>query len=80
VGESPASIGKTCSKIWPIEIPYAAQAFEFRKPIWKSGVLLGRSTKKFAKKVAFAQRDRGFSEDIEKGIEYDQRPHHYKHC
>jgi histidine ammonia-lyase len=46
----------------------AAQAFEFRKPM-KSGVLLDEVHKEIRKKVAFADKDRVFSEDIEKGID-----------
>ena len=51
-----------------IELLTAAQAFEFRKPM-KSGVLLDEVHKTVRKKVAFADKDRVFSDDIEKGIE-----------
>jgi histidine ammonia-lyase len=55
-------------KILAIELLTAAQAFEFRKPM-KSGVLLDEVHKEIRKKVAFAVKDRVFSEDIDKGIE-----------
>jgi histidine ammonia-lyase len=54
-------------KILAIELLTAAQAFEFRKPL-KSGKLLNEVHKAIRKQVAFAQKDRVFSDDIEKGI------------
>lgn len=55
-------------KILAIELLTAGQAFEFRKPM-KSGVFLDEVHKELRKNVAFADKDRVFSEDIEKGIE-----------
>jgi histidine ammonia-lyase len=55
-------------KILAIELLTAAQAFEFRKPL-KSGKLLEEVHRELRKKVTFAQKDRVFSLDIEKGIE-----------
>ncbi|MCM4167725.1 Histidine ammonia-lyase [Arenibacter antarcticus] len=55
-------------KILAIELLTAAQAFEFRKPM-KSGIILDEVHKEVRKKVAFADKDRIFSDDIEKGIE-----------
>jgi len=54
-------------KILAIELLTAAQAFEFRKPM-KSGVFLDEIHKEIRKKVAFADKDRVFSDDIEAGI------------
>ncbi|PIB27377.1 histidine ammonia-lyase [Maribacter sp. 4U21] len=54
-------------KILAIELLTAAQAFEFRKPM-KSGVFLDEIHKEIRKKVAFADKDRVFADDIEKGI------------
>ena len=54
-------------KILAIELLTAAQAFEFRKPL-KSGKLLDEVHKAVRKEVAFARKDRVFSDDIEKGI------------
>lgn len=54
-------------KILAIELLTAAQAFEFRKPM-KSGVLLDQVHQEVRKQVAFAEKDRVFSEDIEAGI------------
>ena len=55
-------------KILAIELLTAAQAFEFRKPM-KSGVLLDEIHKEIRTKVAFADKDRVFSDDIEIGIQ-----------
>ncbi|NKI25289.1 histidine ammonia-lyase [Arenibacter sp. 6A1] len=55
------------AKIQAIELLTAAQAFEFRKPL-KSGVILDEVHKAVRKKVAFAEKDRVFADDIEKGI------------
>ena len=55
-------------KILAIELLTAAQAFEFRKPM-KSGVFLDEIHKEIRKKVAFAEKDRVFADDIEIGIQ-----------
>lgn len=55
-------------KILAIELLTAAQAFEFRKPM-KSGPFLDEVHKEVRKKVAFADKDRVFADDIEIGIE-----------
>lgn len=55
-------------KILAIELLTAAQAFEFRKPL-KSGVFLDEIHKEIRKQVTFADKDRVFADDIEKGIE-----------
>lgn len=55
-------------KILAIELLTAAQAFEFRKPM-KSGLFLDEVHKEVRKKVAFADKDRVFADDIEIGIE-----------
>ncbi len=55
-------------KILAIELLTAAQAFEFRKPM-KSGPFLDEIHKEVRKKVPFAEKDRVFADDIEKGIE-----------
>ncbi len=54
-------------KILAIELLTAAQAFEFRKPM-KSGIFLEEIHKEIRKKVAFADKDRVFADDIKKGI------------
>lgn len=58
-------------KILAIELLTAAQAFEFRKPM-KSGIFLEEIHKEIRKKVAFAAKDRVFSDDIEIGIQMIQ--------
>lgn len=58
-------------KILAIELLTAAQAFEFRKPM-RSGILLDEVHKEVRKQVTFADKDRVFSDDIEKGIEMIQ--------
>ena len=58
-------------KILAIEFLTAGQAFEFRKPM-KSGVFLDGIHKELRKSVAFADTDRVFAIDIEKGIEMIQ--------
>ncbi|TSE08813.1 histidine ammonia-lyase [Aquimarina algiphila] len=55
-------------KILAIELLTAAQAFEFRKPL-KSGIILDEIHKKIRTIVPFADKDRVFADDIEKGIE-----------
>lgn len=59
-------------KILAIEMLTAAQAFEFRKPM-KSGVFLEAVHTEIRKEVAFAAKDRVFSDDIEKGIAMIQK-------
>ena len=54
-------------KILAIELLTAAQAFEYRKPM-KSGILLEKVHNEVRKRVSFAQNDRVFADDIEKGI------------
>ncbi|WP_109300608.1 histidine ammonia-lyase [Aquimarina sp. AU474] len=54
-------------KILAIELLTAAQAFEFRKPL-KSGVILDEIHKEIRNHVSFADKDRVFADDIEKGI------------
>ena len=54
-------------KILAIELLTAAQAFEFRKPL-KSGVFLDEVHNAVREHVAFADKDRVFADDIEKGI------------
>tara|TARA_R110002153_G_scaffold81866_1_gene207031 strand:+ start:1770 stop:3344 length:1575 start_codon:yes stop_codon:yes gene_type:complete len=58
-------------KILAIELLTAAQAFEFRKPL-KSGVFLDEVHNAVREQVAFAVKDRIFTDDIEKGIEMIQ--------
>ena len=55
-------------KILAIELLTAAQAFEFRKPM-KSGLFLEEVHKEVRNKVAFADKDRVFADDIEMGID-----------
>ena len=54
-------------KILAIELLTAAQAFEYRKPM-KSGPILDEIHKMVRTKVSFAEKDRVFSDDIEKFI------------
>lgn len=54
-------------KILAIELLTAAQAFEFRKPL-KSGIFLEEVHNAVREHVAFAEKDRVFADDIEKGI------------
>ena len=55
-------------KILAIELLTAAQAFEYRKPM-KSGLFLEAVHKEVRKRVAFADSDRVFADDIEVGID-----------
>ena len=55
-------------KILAIELLTAAQAFEFRKPL-KSGVILNEIHRFLRTKVAFAEKDRVFADDINITIE-----------
>lgn len=67
-GRKALRVIENVEKILAIELLTAAQAFEFRKPM-KSGVFLDEIHKTVRKKVSFADKDRVFSDDIEKGIE-----------
>jgi len=67
-GRKALQVLENVEKILAIELLTAAQAFEFRKPM-KSGILLEEVHKEIRKKIPFAEKDRVFSEDIEKGIE-----------
>ncbi|MCK8520619.1 histidine ammonia-lyase [Aquimarina sp. D1M17] len=67
-GRKALKVIKNLEKILAIELLTAAQAFEFRKPL-KSGIILDEIHKEIRKYVSFADKDRVFSEDIEKGIE-----------
>ncbi|TAI47179.1 histidine ammonia-lyase [Flagellimonas allohymeniacidonis] len=67
-GRKALHIIENVEKILAIELLTAAQAFEYRKPL-KSGVVLDEIHKFIRTKVAFAEKDRVFAEDIEKGVE-----------
>ncbi|QWX83986.1 histidine ammonia-lyase [Cellulophaga sp. HaHaR_3_176] len=67
-GRKALQVLENVEKILAIELLTAAQAFEFRKPM-KSGVFLEAIHMAIRKKVAFADKDRVFSDDIEKGIQ-----------
>lgn len=71
-GRKTLQIIENVEKILAIELLTAAQAFEFRKPL-KSGVVLDEIHKFIRTKVTFADSDRVFSDDIEKGIEAIQK-------
>lgn len=66
-GRKALQVIENVEKILAIELLTAAQAFEFRKPL-KSGKLLEEVHKAVRKKVAFAEKDRVFADDIEIGI------------
>ena len=66
-GRKALRVIENVEKILAIELLTAAQAFEFRKPM-KSGPILDEIHKALRKEVAFADKDRVFAEDIEKGI------------
>tara|TARA_R110000868_G_scaffold326165_1_gene587139 strand:- start:283 stop:1863 length:1581 start_codon:yes stop_codon:yes gene_type:complete len=66
-GRKAIQVIENVEKILAIELLTAAQAFEFRKPM-KSGIFLEEIHKTIREKVAFADKDRVFAEDIEKGI------------
>ena len=70
-GRKALQIVGNVEKILAIEVLTAAQAFEFRKPL-RSGPVLEEIHKFIRTKVPFAERDRVFSQDIEKGIEIVQ--------
>ncbi|MGS2762742.1 histidine ammonia-lyase [Sinomicrobium sp. M5D2P9] len=70
-GRKALQIIENVEKILAIELLTAAQAFEYRKPL-KSGILLDEIHKFIRTRVSFAENDRVFSDDIEKGIEIIQ--------
>ncbi len=67
-GRKALHVIENVEKILAIELLTATQAFEFRKPL-KSGLILEEVHRLVRKNVSFADRDRVFAEDIEKGIE-----------
>ncbi|MFK5974082.1 MAG: histidine ammonia-lyase [Flavobacteriaceae bacterium] len=67
-GRKALQVIENVEKILAIELLTAAQAFEFQKPM-KSGVFLNEIHIEIRKKVAFADKDRVFADDIETGIE-----------
>ncbi len=67
-GRKAIHVIENVEKILAIELLTATQAFEFRKPL-KSGLILEEVHKLVRKHVSFADRDRVFAEDIEKGID-----------
>lgn len=67
-GRKALQIIENVEKILAIELLTAAQAFEFRKPL-KSGIVMDEIHKFIRTKVPFADSDRVFADDIEKGIE-----------
>lgn len=67
-GRKALQVIENLEKILAIELLTAAQALEFRKPM-RSGVFLDEIHKEIRKKVAFAEKDRVFTDDIEKGIQ-----------
>ncbi|KQC30157.1 histidine ammonia-lyase [Flagellimonas eckloniae] len=71
-GRKALQIIENVEKILAIELLTAAQAFEFRKPL-KSGIVLDEIHKFIRTKVSFADSDRVFADDIEKGIETIQK-------
>src|SRR5690606_15234267 len=66
-GRKALQVLENVEKILAIELLTAAQTVEFRKPM-RSGLLLDKVHQEIRKKVAFADKDRVFSEDIEIGI------------
>lgn len=71
-GRKALQIIENAEKILAIELLTASQAFEFRKPL-KSGVVLDEIHKFIRTKVPFAESDRVFADDIEKGIDMIQQ-------
>lgn len=67
-GRKALQVIENVEKILAIELLTAAQAFEFRKPM-KSGIFLDEIHKEVRKKVAFADKDRVFADDIEIAIQ-----------
>ncbi len=70
-GRKAIRVLENVEKILAIELLTAAQAFEYRKPM-KSGVILDEIHKMVRTKVSFAEKDRVFADDIEKGIDIVQ--------
>lgn len=70
-GRKALQVIENVQKILAIELLTAAQAFEFRKPL-KSGIFLEEVHNAVRKQVPFANKDRVFANDIEKGIEMIQ--------
>lgn len=70
-GRKALQIVANLEKILAIELLTAAQAFEFRKPL-KSGPLLDEIHKFVRSRVPFAEKDRVFALDIEKGLKIIQ--------
>ncbi len=70
-GRKALQVIQNVEKILAIELLTAAQAFEFRKPL-KSGPLLEPIHREIRKKVAFAEKDRVFANDIAIAIEMIQ--------
>ena len=70
-GRKALHIIENVEKILAIELLTATQAFEFRKPL-RSGPILEEIHKWVRTKVSFAEKDRVFADDIEKGIEIIQ--------
>lgn len=66
-GRKALQIIENVEKILAIELLTAAQAFEYRKPL-KSGIVLDEIHQYLRTKVAFAENDRVFADDIETGI------------
>lgn len=67
-GRKALQVIENVEKILAIELLTAAQAFEFRKPM-KSGLFLEEVHKEVRNKVAFADKDRVFADDIGMGID-----------
>ncbi len=67
-GRKALHVIENVEKILAIELLTATQAFEFRKPL-KSGLILEEVHKWVRQQVSFADKDRVFATDIEKGIE-----------
>ncbi|WP_047246459.1 histidine ammonia-lyase [Maribacter thermophilus] len=70
-GRKALQVIENVEKILAIELLTAAQAFEYRKPL-KSGIFLEEVHKEVRKQVPFADKDRVFAHDIEKGIKMIQ--------
>lgn len=71
-GRKALQVIENVEKILAIELLTASQAFEFRKPL-KSGLVLDEIHKFIRTKVSFADSDRVFADDIERGIEIIQK-------
>ncbi|WP_025739425.1 histidine ammonia-lyase [Aquimarina pacifica] len=67
-GRKALRVIENLEKILAIELLTAAQAFEYRKPL-KSGIILDEIYKEVRKSVTFANEDRVFADDIQKGID-----------